>query len=355
MTDELPIVFINQVPYHTAASKKLGERAGQHLGSAVAVRRDLLQVAGPALHETAMQEDHPPRHDPSQEWHAWAEKARSFEARHEFIDNFRCPEGRRIAVNFTADFDAMLFRRLLNEPPMQRAKGEFGGRVGIWRLIELFDAHAVKATFFTPGRICELYPQALRAAVASGHELADHMWEHRTRRRTRAARPIHPQVDSGAREDQRPPPDRHAQLPTTSSSSRTRIPYYSVEVGEPAALLHRVRGWQRLHAAPALPLRAWTMRSSTTSTGSPATLRPSASPIRKGFWRCGGPRSSSNTGSRRLSQLLPASLHFGARLRTDMLDRLITRMKALPGVWFPTCAEVATHCFENFPPRSLTG
>ena len=81
-------------------------------------------------------------------------------------------------MNFTADFDAMLLRRLLNEPPMQLAKGEFGGRVGIWRLIELFDAHDIKATIFTPGRICELYPQALRAAARSGHEIADHMWEH---------------------------------------------------------------------------------------------------------------------------------------------------------------------------------
>jgi hypothetical protein len=34
----------------------------------------------------------------------------------------------------------MLLRRLLNEPPMQLAKGEFGGWVGIWRLVELFTA-----------------------------------------------------------------------------------------------------------------------------------------------------------------------------------------------------------------------
>jgi peptidoglycan/xylan/chitin deacetylase (PgdA/CDA1 family) len=100
-------------------------------------------------------------------------------ARHEHIEGFHWPDGVRIAVNFTADFDAMLLRRLHNEPPMQLAKGEFGGRVGIWRLIELFDGHGVKATIFTPGRICELYPQALRQAVKSGHELADHMWEHR--------------------------------------------------------------------------------------------------------------------------------------------------------------------------------
>ncbi len=101
--------------------------------------------------------------------------AYAYATRYQFIPNLTWPEGVRIAVNFTCDFDAMLLRRLLNEPPMQLAKGEFGGRVGIWRLVDLFDAHGVKATIFTPGRICELYPQALRAVVKSGHEIADHM------------------------------------------------------------------------------------------------------------------------------------------------------------------------------------
>ena len=105
--------------------------------------------------------------------------AGAYAARHQLIPDFGYPPEVQIAVNFTLDFDSMLLRRLLNEPPMQLAKGEFGGRVGIWRLIELFDAHRVKATIFTPGRACELYPQALRAAVKSGHEIADHMWEHR--------------------------------------------------------------------------------------------------------------------------------------------------------------------------------
>src|SRR5689334_24588570 len=58
-------------------------------------------------------------------------------ARHETIPALRWPDGVRMAVNFTLDFDAMLLRRLMNEPPMQLAKGEFGGRVGIWRAIEL--------------------------------------------------------------------------------------------------------------------------------------------------------------------------------------------------------------------------
>src|SRR5256885_5013727 len=50
---------------------------------------------------------------------------------------------------------SLLLRRVLNEPPQQLDKGEFGGRVGIWRLIELFDSHKIKATIFTTSPICE--------------------------------------------------------------------------------------------------------------------------------------------------------------------------------------------------------
>src|SRR6202140_2989510 len=96
--------------------------------------------------------------------------AADYDARHQVIADCAWPGGGPIAVIFPADFDAMLLRRLLNEPPMQLAKGEFGGRVGIWRLIELFDSHGIKATIFTPGRIRELYPQALHAVHASRHE-----------------------------------------------------------------------------------------------------------------------------------------------------------------------------------------
>jgi len=42
----------------------------------------------------------------------------------------------------------------------------------------------------------------------------------------------------------------------------------------------------------------------------------------------------------------------GRALRVAMVDRLITRMKTLPGVWFPSCEEVARRCLETFPPRA---
>jgi hypothetical protein len=42
----------------------------------------------------------------------------------------------------------------------------------------------------------------------------------------------------------------------------------------------------------------------------------------------------------------------GRALRIAMLDRLIGRMKTLPGVWFPTCEQVARHCIDRYPPRA---
>jgi hypothetical protein len=39
----------------------------------------------------------------------------------------------------------------------------------------------------------------------------------------------------------------------------------------------------------------------------------------------------------------------GRSMRITMLDRLFQRMKALPGVWFASCEQVARHCLEHAP------
>ena len=47
------------------------------------------------------------------------------------------------------------------------------------KILQLFERHQVKATFFTLGWIAERYPTMVRRIVAAGHELASHGWEHR--------------------------------------------------------------------------------------------------------------------------------------------------------------------------------
>lgn len=46
------------------------------------------------------------------------------------------------------------------------------------RILELFEAHGVRATFFTLGWVAERCPDMVRRIVGAGHELASHGWQH---------------------------------------------------------------------------------------------------------------------------------------------------------------------------------
>jgi polysaccharide deacetylase family protein (PEP-CTERM system associated) len=46
------------------------------------------------------------------------------------------------------------------------------------RILDLFAAHQVRATFFTLGWVAERYPQLVKRIVSEGHEIASHGWEH---------------------------------------------------------------------------------------------------------------------------------------------------------------------------------
>jgi peptidoglycan/xylan/chitin deacetylase (PgdA/CDA1 family) len=272
-------------------------------------------------------------------------------ARHIHIDPFSYPTGTRMAVNLTVDFDAMLLRRLSNEPPMQLAKGEFGGRVGIWRLLELFDAHGIKATIFTPGRICELYPQALVAAAAAGHEIADHMWEHQVPadrqveydhlvKSTQALEHLTGHRPVGTRSHHTAALLKQLGYIYTSNGVADHLPYYVADARQENHLLNFPFhyaiddamffnfGWvgsgpagQRLVDPQYVVDIWWEAFEYLYQQGSYLNI-------------CMHPFIS------------------GHALRIATLDRFIARMKSLPGVWFPTCEELARYCFEHFPPPS---
>jgi peptidoglycan-N-acetylglucosamine deacetylase len=279
--------------------------------------------------------------------------AEAHAARRQRIERLTWPKGMRIAVNFTADFDAMLLRRLNNEPPMQLAKGEFGGRVGIWRLIELFDSHDIKATIFTVGRICELYPQALQAAVRSGHELADHMWEHRVPKepdlerdhllKTRdALERISGRRPVGSRSHHTPTLLRDEGYIYNSHGAADHKPYYALDdTGAPCLL--ELPFHFAIDDAMFFSF-AWYASAN-------AEQRLSDTDRVFDMWWAGFLQQYRQGG------YLNVCLHpfvSGRALRIAMLDRLIARMKTLPGVWFATCEEVARHCLEMHPPVANT-
>jgi peptidoglycan-N-acetylglucosamine deacetylase len=282
---------------------------------------------------------------------AISDAAAAYAAAHTRIARLVYPTGIQLAVNFTADFDTMLLRRLMNEPPMQLAKGEFGGRVGIWRLIELFDTHKINATIFTPGRICELYPQAVRAVARSGHEVADHMWEHRVpqdaaleqdhlRKTVAALERLTGKRPVGTRSSHSLPLLRDEGFIYVSENAGDHLPYYVRNPSRQACLLN-------------LPFHfaiddAMFFSFAWMGSGNAAQRLTDSDRVFDLWW-------DAFMHQYRQGGYLNVCLHpfvSGRALRIAMLDRLITRMKTLPGVWFPSCEELARHILETTPPNT---
>ena len=53
---------------------------------------------------------------------------------------------------------------------------EYGSRVGVWRLLKLFERKGVPLTVFAVAMAAERHPQVIRAMVDAGHEIASHGW-----------------------------------------------------------------------------------------------------------------------------------------------------------------------------------
>src|SRR5438046_1734859 len=67
------------------------------------------------------------------------------------------------------------------EPHIRREDwGRWQSRVerNMETILALFEAHGVRATFFTLGIVAERYPALIRRLVAAGHELASHGYSH---------------------------------------------------------------------------------------------------------------------------------------------------------------------------------
>ena len=60
--------------------------------------------------------------------------------------------------------------------PCMESHFAYGSRVGLWRILDRFDAHGVKATFSSCGRAIAAAPILARAPHARGHEISAHGW-----------------------------------------------------------------------------------------------------------------------------------------------------------------------------------
>jgi peptidoglycan/xylan/chitin deacetylase (PgdA/CDA1 family) len=272
--------------------------------------------------------------------------------RYHLIPDFAYPSGTRLAVNFCVAYDVMIKRVLAGEPPMERTQGEFGGRVGVWRLLELFDRHGVKATFFTPGRVCELYPRSLEAIAAGGHEIAAMPWEKRIpaqekeeldhlRETTTAiakAAGKRPAGFSGLHKIHLLRAEGY-RYRTTLIESAAETPYYIAD-GEGNALLN-LPGRFPLDDAMYFHFGWMGSRPGGQHLADPEQVFRIWLAAFRAFYRRGT-----------YMRVLVHPFVSGRALRIAMLERLIVKMKGFPGLWFPTCAELADYCLARFPIRA---
>lgn len=86
------------------------------------------------------------------------------------------PEGKTLAVNIGADFDAhsVWMGTFGLQSPSYLSRGEFGAEVGVPRLLSLFDRLSIPATWCTPTHTMLTFPEAFRTIVEAGHEIAAH-------------------------------------------------------------------------------------------------------------------------------------------------------------------------------------
>jgi hypothetical protein len=86
------------------------------------------------------------------------------------------PEGTRLAVSISADFDAhcVWMGTFGLSSPGYLARGEFGAEVGVPRLLALFARHDLRTTWCIPSHSLQTFPRQSRAIVAAGHEVAAH-------------------------------------------------------------------------------------------------------------------------------------------------------------------------------------
>jgi len=92
------------------------------------------------------------------------------------------PNGARVAVLLSFDADNETLSLRTGQPTVgDMSRGEYGGRVGLQRVIALLDRHQIPASFFIPSVSLKLTPAMVDVIGRSGrHEFGIHGWVHET-------------------------------------------------------------------------------------------------------------------------------------------------------------------------------
>jgi peptidoglycan/xylan/chitin deacetylase (PgdA/CDA1 family) len=265
------------------------------------------------------------------------------------------PRGARCAVSlsFDADHETIPLRDA-DESPMRISQGQYGARAAMPRIRALLDRHGVRASFFYPAVSALLHPEEVRAVAAEGHEIGIHSWIHEanttvpaeaereltlraadTLERVAGRRPVGMRTASWDFSPATLDIIRELGLLYDSSLMADDDPYELTDRGEPTGIVELPPEWIRDDAVYFNMLRFSALRPYTP----PSAVEEIFAAEFEGAYEEGG--------------LFLLTMHphvIGHRSRLPLLDRLVARMKARPGVWFGTHEEVARWCAAQASP-----
>jgi peptidoglycan/xylan/chitin deacetylase (PgdA/CDA1 family) len=98
------------------------------------------------------------------------------------LDSYNWPNGSEVAVSLTFDVDADTGRLAKGDEYERRlstlSEARYSVMRGLPRILDLLREFALPATFFVPGHTAALYPHAVEAILADGHEVGHHSHMH---------------------------------------------------------------------------------------------------------------------------------------------------------------------------------
>ncbi len=101
---------------------------------------------------------------------------------------YNWPNGKRIAVGVTVMLETWSEGKAppygVQASPIKAgaidlggiAWGSYGGKIGVWRIINLLKQNGIRGTFCVNGRCAEIFPEAVAQIVKSGHDVAGHAY-----------------------------------------------------------------------------------------------------------------------------------------------------------------------------------
>lgn len=99
-----------------------------------------------------------------------------------FMEKINWPNNNKCAAMISVNLDAELFWLQLDPScvnmPKTLSMGQYGMSRGLERILDVFDEYKVKATFFVPAKIFEMYPDKIKEIIKKGHEISCHGYEH---------------------------------------------------------------------------------------------------------------------------------------------------------------------------------